>query len=469
MFLTKARRTIRRHALLAPGDCVVAAVSGGADSMALLQVLLDLRDRYELQITVAHVDHLLRGEDSRREALFVERWARAHGLACRVCRRDVRDHAARTGLPLQAAARAVRYAALEEVAAAAGAAKIALGHHADDQAETVLLWLLRGAGTAGLGGMAPARQGRYIRPLLYHTRQEVERFCAQRGLPFVPDSSQGELHYMRNRIRHRLLPLLRQAYNPQIVKTLARTAELLRSDEACLQGMLQHMLLEGLDESQGRAVVAVDVLNGLDPALRGRAVRQIVARLQPAPHRLTARHVEAVLSLCERPGRSRRVALPAGVTVRREYGALLFAAHPEGPAPFAYRFDAIPASAALPEIGATMFFAVEQAPDMARIRANPDRCTAWFDVRAVALPLTVRSWQAGDRMRPLGMNGRSRKLQDVFTDARVPASRRAALPLLLFGDAIAWVCGCRADERFKVAADAPAALRVWLEPAPGGF
>jgi tRNA(Ile)-lysidine synthase len=469
MFLPKAVQTIRRHGMLAPGDRVVAAVSGGADSMALLQVLLDVRTRYRLHITVVHVDHMLRGKESRREALFVERWAREHGAACVVLSRDVRAFSERTRQSLQAAAREVRYAALEEAAAAAHAEKIALGHHADDQAETVLLWLLRGAGTAGLGGMAPVRQDRYIRPLLYHTRGAIETFCAERSIPFVPDTSVGELHYVRNRIRHRLIPLLRQEYNPQIADVLARTAEQLRSDEACLQALLRPALLEGLDEGNGRAVVAAGMLKGLDPALRSRAVRQIVSRLQPGSRQLTSRHVAAVARLCERTGPSRTVELPSGVTVRREYGALVFEVRRCPPAPFAYRFADIPGCATLPEIGATMFFEVEQAPDMARIAGNRDSCTAWFDCRKIVLPLTIRTWAPGDRLCPLGLSGHSKKVQDMFTDAKVPLSRRASVPVLLFGKEIAWVCGCRSDERFKVDQDTPAALRVWVEKRPDDF
>lgn len=454
--------TIRGHAMIRGGDHVIAAVSGGADSVALLHVLLFLRSRLDMTLTVAHLDHMIRGEAARREARFVADMARGLGLACVAERRDVPAWQRARGISLQQAAREVRYTFLEEIAQRENATRIALGHNAGDQAETVLLWLVRGAALDGLCGMPPVR-GAIIRPLIEVRREQIERYLTGRGIDFVADTSAGELQYRRNRIRHLLLPLLEREFNPAIVDTLGRTARTLRQDQEVLDGMVSRYMPAGAGE--GVPGFSVACITAAPPPLRPRVVRALLGCACGGVRGLTERHVRAVLGLLEARGSCRRVALPGNWQVWREYDRLCLthgAAAPEG---FQYRCETVPDVIDIPAAGLRLAFRILERRSGERSWEGVPGDTAFFDMRAVAYPIVVRSWRPGDRFQPLGMQG-MRKIQDFFCDRKVPARQRHRVPLLLFSDTLAWVCGLRVDERCRVLPDATAVLEVRLEPLP---
>lgn len=458
-------RTIQTNAMIRGGDHVVAAVSGGADSVALLHVLLCLRARLDVTITVAHLDHMIRGAAARREAGFVADMARRLGLACVVERRDVPAWQRARGVSLQQAARDVRYTFLEEVAQRENAARIALGHTAEDQAETVLLWLVRGAALDGLCGMPPVR-GAIVRPLIEVRRRQIERYLSGQGIDFVADTSAGELHYRRNRVRHHLLPLLEREFNPAIVETLGRTARILRQDREMLDGLAVGYVPAGPESLRdGKIEFPVESIMAAPPLLRPRVVRALLGRACGGVHGLTERHVRAVLGLLKARGSSCRVALPGTWQVWREYDRLCLtqgAAAPEG---FQYCCAAVPEVLDVPEAGVRLTFRVRELAPADRPWEGAPPETAFFDARAVAQPIVVRSWCPGDRFQPLGMQG-MQKIQDFFCDRKVPARQRHRVPLLLFGHRLAWVCGMRVDERCRVLPDAATVLEVRLAPLP---
>ncbi len=318
-------RTIKKHGMISPGDHVLAAVSGGADSVAMLHMLHGLQEHLGIQLSVAHMDHGIRGEAAQREAFFVQGLARRLGIACVAEARDVPAHKSASGLSLQEAAREVRYGFFRDAMAATGANKLALGHHADDQAETVLMRLVRGASLKGLAGIPACREGHIIRPLICIERREIEAWLGGRGIEFVPDTSAGEQHYLRNKIRHQLLPLLRKEYNPGIVATLGRTAALVRQDEQALEALVEGMVSSHVATRQDEHTIAIAALQEAGPDLSGRCVRRIIAGLKGDTRELTEKHIAAVVRLIENPGPSRTVQLPGPWCVRRHYGALVFA------------------------------------------------------------------------------------------------------------------------------------------------
>lgn len=455
---------IRSCNMIAPGDHVLAAVSGGADSVALLHLLQGLRTTLKIGLSVCHMNHGIRGEEARREARFVRELCGELGLACIVEARDVPGYRAARGLSLQEAAREVRYGFFAEAMAATGATKLALAHQADDQAETVLMRLLRGASLKGLAGIPACRDGYIIRPLIDVGRRDIEAWLADRGLGFVADSSAGEQQYLRNKIRHQLLPLLRDEYNPGIVATLGRTAALLRQDETALEDLAAGILRDCGAGGPGHAA-SVAALRRAGPHLYGRLVRHLIAGLKGDTRALSRRHIDAVIRLIEKPGPGRTVQLPGGWCVRRRYGDLVFARSRPVPQAFAYERDAVPAFLDIAETGRRLSFETVELPDAAVARYNDNADVAYLDPDKAREPLTVRSWQPADAFYPLGGPGR-KKLSDLFTDMKIPRPERGRVPLLLFGGRIAWVCGLRLDERFKLAAGAATALKVTLGPAP---
>ncbi|MGI9952051.1 tRNA lysidine(34) synthetase TilS [Moorellaceae bacterium AZ2] len=454
-FLAKVRRTINRYGLLDRGDKVVVGVSGGPDSLALLCCLLELRDEYGISLHVAHLNHLLRDEAAAREAAFVCRLAEGFGLPATVAARDVRAYQREHRLSLEEAAREVRYSFLREVAAKVGARKIAVGHQADDQAETVLLNLLRGSGLAGLKAMVPYREG-IIRPLLFVGRAEIEAYCREKGLKPCWDLTNWDTVYRRNKIRHELIPLLAREYNPAVVPALARTAALLAEENELLEEMARQGLAQIMLE-RGPASLLVDreAFLGLAPALQRRILRTAALELGSGAE---FEHVEALREII-RAGTG-TLTLPKGLQVWVEEGRVHFSrpGQREMEAPvFSYPLR-VPGVTPLPEIGRAI--RAEVLPPPARVVAPPHE--AWLDREKVQGPLMVRNWRPGDRFSPLGMKG-SKKLQDLFVDAGIPAAERRRLPVVVAGENIIWVAGVRIGENYKITAATKEALHLVLE------
>jgi tRNA(Ile)-lysidine synthase len=455
--LARVRRTIEAHRLVEPGDRVVAAVSGGPDSVCLLHVLRALARRSHLALHVAHLDHGWRGEAGRRDAEFVRALAARWGLPATIEALPA-DRLARRGRSREEVAREARRAFLEAVADRVGARRIALGHTADDQAETVLLQLLRGAGARGLGGMRPA-DGRIIRPLLEVGRDAVAGYVARHRLATREDATNRDRRFLRNRIRHDLLPLLARRFNPRIREALTRTAALLR-DEAAFLDEAGQRAAAGLvaDEPDGAALPAAG-LAGLAPALRRRVIREAVRRVRGDLRGLGHAHVEAIARLAAVPG-AREARLPGGLVARRDGGIVRLTrggrAGAVGPADYALAAEG---ETAAPAFG-LRFVARTVGPGPPAGQARPARgpWVAHLDADRLAHPLRVRAWRHGDGMWPVGLGGR-KKLQDLFVDAKVPRSARARTALVESGGAIAWVVGLRLDARF---AAGPASRRVLI-------
>jgi tRNA(Ile)-lysidine synthase len=362
----------------------------------------------------------------------------------------------------------VRYRFFCELRERLGAQKVALGHTANDQAETLLMWLVRGTSGEGLGGIPPVRDSVFIRPLLAVTRAEIEAYLAQHRIGFIPDSSAAEQHYSRNKIRHRLIPLLQKDYNPRIVQSLSRLAELLRADNEILKHAVRDIVdpvLAGRDE---RGVsLAADALKTCPAPLQGRVIKALIAGLKGTGQGIYSVHVAAVQRLLQDAGRSRTVQLPGGWSVTREYDRMLFTHEEEACTPYCYRVDGVPARVSIAEIGRDLVLTLENLHEPVERLLAREKNIDFLDYDAIQLPLTVRTWQPGDRFCPLGLGG-SKKLKDFFIDHRIPPRTRRAMPLLLSGDAIAWVGGLRIDERFRLTRTTRRVLRVTMKNAGTG-
>jgi tRNA(Ile)-lysidine synthase len=452
-----ARKTIQKYEMLQPGDRVVAAVSGGADSVALLHALWELRGDLHFSLMVAHLDHGLRPE-GEKEANFVRKLAGKLGAPFHFRKADVGSYREEKGLTVQEAAREVRYAFLAEVAKKNRASKIALGHTADDQAESVVMRILRGSGTRGLSGIPPVRDGFYIRPLIEAWREEIEAFLKGKGIPYLTDPSNKSLHYLRNRVRHELLPVLRQ-YNPRVRQVLVQMADLFREEE----GFWQKYLAEKFScvvrsRRKEHLILDVPALASQPLPIRLRCLRHAIEKVQGHLRRVNLSHIWAIDSLLEGPNPNRTLRLPLGLVVTRAYQGLHFSRSQEDSPAFEYSVLA-PGYVEIPEIGRAVRFETQARKRKVVYEESPN--VALLDLDDLDFPLTLRSFRPGDRLQPLGMEG-EKKVKDLFIDCKIPALQRKRVPLLFGGDRLLWVAGVRIDHRARLKPETRRVLRAEL-------
>lgn len=448
-FLAAVEATIRDHHMLQAGDTVVTAVSGGPDSVALLHTLANLSAGWSLRLVVAHLNHKLRGAAADEEAAFVARLSADLNLPCEIRSTNAAKIHREQRRSLQEVARDLRYTFYGEVAEMYGAQKIALGHQAEDNAESVLMHLLRGAGPRGLSGIPPVRDRRIIRPLIQTTRQEILDFLARKGWAYVKDQSNLDRKYLRNRIRHELLPCLQKQYNRDVVSALNRLAAILRDEENFWEQEVKQAFDFAVTEGRTDAVVLSGAsLSRQHPALLRRVIRRAVSCVKGDLRRLGHTHVEAVSRLITGPCCYGRADLPGGVRVERDREKISFlVGNPEVPVSFEYDISC-PATTRMDEIGLSLRlseYALNEIPDL---RACPEG-TALFDRAALCFPLKVRNFRPGDRFRPLGLAG-TQKLKAFFINEKVPRAKRRRCPILLSRGDIIWVAGYRIADPAKI-------------------
>ncbi|MBN1483627.1 MAG: tRNA lysidine(34) synthetase TilS [Chloroflexia bacterium] len=472
----KVLQAIVDQALWQAGDLVVIAVSGGPDSLCLLHVLHQHRLEHGARLHVAHLDHRLRGDVSAEEAVQVVEWARAWGLPVTAAERDVPALLRERPASLEEAARRARYRFLCALAAAQGASAIALGHTADDQVETILMHLIRGAGLGGLRGMLPLapvapwmteglkrkRPLHLVRPLLGISRQETVAYCNAAALSPLQDAWNQDPRFLRVRLRQEVLPLLK-TINPRLPQALLRLGQ--------LAGWLEQDLEKSLDEQWPALVeptaqglrLKLSTWTALSLSLRLVALRRAVEQVRGHKRDLGWEAVVAAGRLEQMPVGS-EVSLVDGLVARLEYDALFVGQGPPAVGPWPdlgpeSRPLQIPGCNPLPG-GATLeareYRREEVGGDPWR-QASP--LEVWLDADRCGPQLWLRHWQPGDLLQPLGMAGR-KKLQDLFVDEKVPRAERSRVPLLVSPQGIVWVVGYRLDERFRVRPET--AKLLWL-------
>jgi tRNA(Ile)-lysidine synthase len=451
MLRPKVEALIHRYGMVVPGDGVIVACSGGPDSLTLLGLLVALRKDYSLCLTAVYIDHGLRPQ-AAEEGEYVKHMARRWGVPALV-RRVERDlHV--TGESVQAQARQERYRLLDEVARQVGAARIATGHTADDQAETLVMRFARGTGCCGLAGILPV-VGRVIRPLLLVRREETEDYCARQGIVPVHDPSNDEDVYLRNRVRHHLMPEL-SAFNPRFVEVLANLAESARAENEWMEQEAAKLLASAVHTDGGWWFPTLAFLD--QPlALQRRALRALLRRLVSG-RELGFDHVGAVLDMLVRGQTGASVSLPGGLVAWAEKEG--FWVGPQRPV---VEFDIVLAApgrvrlpgsdlcldAAVQAGGLDCIGEVEYRRTKTRRPWEPNGESVVFDRQRVQGRLRVRNWRAGDRFRPLGIPG-EKKLQDMFVDDGIPKRWRDRLPVVVDDQGILWVAGAKLADRAKI-------------------
>jgi tRNA(Ile)-lysidine synthase len=449
--------------MLAPGDRVLVGVSGGPDSMALLHVLSRLASELNIRLGVAHLNHCLRGPAADHDAEVVRREAAALGCPCHIGSAHILKVKQRLGLSPEEAARRVRYAFFKKTMTTAGYDKLALGHHMDDNAEQMLMALLRGSGPRGLSGIPPVRGNRIIRPLIKTRRSQIEAFLTQAAITSVRDASNDDLGYTRNRIRRQLLPLLASQYNPRIEMHLNRLADVMRTEEAWIDGLVErHYESTVLKREKCILTLSAERMRRTHPALARRLIRAALEELSGTLRRITYAHIQSVLSLLTGDGGEKESHLPGRIRARRSGDRLMIelagghnrraAAAAAGNPPTAETLIPIPLPTRItsPSMGVGLRFFSCRPSQLPRWQdVDPNR--AYVDMHRLAPPLTLRRAMPGDRFTPLGAGG-SQKLKKYFIDHRIPRQTRAMTPVLTDQQRIVWLVGQRIDEHVKITA-----------------
>ena len=464
-FVQRTHRFITQHQMIQPKETALVGVSGGVDSLALLYALHALGHQLDCQLHVAHLDHGFR-EDSAADAAYVAKQADRLGISISSSRVDVPKLMRAEKLSAEVAARHVRYQFYECVSDRIGATKIALGHHRDDQAETVLMNLLRGAGAAGLKGILPVREGKFIRPLLAFSRKEIEDFVAQLGLQPRRDATNYQLNHLRNRIRLELIPTLERTYNANLQHTLNQTAELLRAESDYLDARAHDAFQACRIESctPGPVILDRDLFRQYHLALRRRILQLAIAEVLGEVRDFYFNHFESMLNLIDGEAPNRTLHLPNGGELRRAYNRILIQKSTSSYAPFEYEV-AVPGHTPLPRLDTEIVATVVENPINCAVTDKfPDgKFQAVFDLDLLQLPLKLRQRRDGDRFQPFGMRG-TKKLKDFLIDAKIPRQERERVPVLMDRDEIIWVVGYRTSEPFKIRAETK--RRLYLNYSP---
>jgi tRNA(Ile)-lysidine synthase len=469
---------------LHPGERIGVAVSGGADSVALLHLLVEIREQLGIVLFVLHFNHQLRGKTSPADQAWVMRLAALHGLPFFTAHENVRARSKQERANLEDTARRSRYAFFSSVAAKENLHKIAVAHTAEDQAETVLAHMLRGTGLAGLGGIHP-QAGVVFRPLLHFRRGALRKYLRSRKQVWREDATNRDTRRMRARIRHKLLPFLEKEFSPGVVEHLCQLADLAREDDAWLESSAELRLFLSATEHHNEWRIPLRELIALPSpgapaedrdhpctrqapqAMSKRLIRQMVKKVKPRSGQWSAVHVAAVLQLASRAASGKSLQLPGGVEVRRERDHLCFRATPGSRAiadskPFAISVDLSGGQALLPLVEhsyAVRFTVIDWPPQGRETKSTG----AVLDLDSLTLPLVVRNWEPGDSVRLLG-HQKSHKVSRLLSATGVSRWEKVSWPVVTSGGKIAWIRGLTVAAEF--AASASTRTGVLIDEVP---
>ena len=450
----KLEKYIRRNQLAAPRQSILLAVSGGIDSMVMLHLFSKLRERMDLRLSIIHVNHQLRGDESIGDEKFVKEMSDFYRIPFYCDRIDVISFAHKFGFSKQLAARRLRYERFEHIRKQAGADAVATAHHADDNAETVLLNIMRGTGIHGLAGIPPKReQDNIIRPLLFASRKEIEAYTLAHGIKYRNDSSNRSLVYRRNELRHNILPVL-QKRSPNIIKNLNHVADIMQGVNKKMHRIVDkamHSLIQ--KDLQGYLTLNVKKLKSEPDFLWDEIFVEVLNQMGIEP---TEKKVNALHLLCTQPT-GRVLELSGRLMACRDRDRIVFKiTDDEKPnikqVEFGKSYDY------------KNYLVSISAPESVPSTYTGTHEVEYVDAGRLGKELVLRPWHAGDWFIPLGMKTK-KKLSDFFTDQKVPRYQKYSIPVLESDGSIVWICGKRLDDRFKLTNQTQTAIRLTCQPS----
>ncbi len=457
--IRKVLKTIEKYNMIEKGDMIVLAISGGPDSTCLLDILNQIKEQLKISLMVAHVHHGIRKKEADVEARFIRLKSFHLNLPFQQKSLSVPRMAKEKGLSIEQAGRRARYEFFQELADKYQAQKIALGHHADDQVETILMRLIRGSGLRGLRGIPPKR-GVFIRPLIECTREEIELYCKRRKLAFCFDSTNKEPMYLRNKIRYQLIPLLKEEYNPAIKRNLLQLQNIINDELKFWEEIIEHYYLKVLKKECSYCIILDNqILSGLPVGIQRSVIRRTLRHFRIFLEGIQFNHIEAIRLLLLKEEGEKLLDLPDKIRVRKSYQDLIFG--------FADRIKTSKREEVLEvqeyeltpgqetEIAdLKLKFTVQQydyqPSDYENLIKRSNRNEAYLDYGKLKFPLKVRSRKPGDRFQPLN-SLYYKKIKSFFIDQKIDRDTRDKTMLVVDNsDRIAWIAGFQTDNRFKV-------------------
>lgn len=442
--IEKVLRTIEKYNMIEKDDKIVMGISGGPDSLCMLDVLFNLKGKFNLKLYVVHVNHMIRGEDAKKDAAFVEKLCKDLDLPFFLFEENVPYLAKKMGLSEEQAGRYVRYKAFEETLKKVGGNKIAVAHNKNDVAETVLLNILRGTGLRGLIGIKPVN-GNIIRPLIEIERREIEKYLKDKNLHPRIDHTNYEDLYTRNKIRLKVIPYIEEVFKIDLVENLSRMAAILLEEDDYLEAKCEEVFNQICEINGEEIKVDVDALKSQHTAIKRRLVKRMYLYVKGETDGLEYGHVEDVLNLLDKPTSS-KIDLPFEIEALKMYNNLVIRKKKTKEKVKFKEVLKIPGVTTIEGIGKFKAYVVDisQVDDF-----NKGEYIKFFDYDKIKGEIVVKSREDGDRFSPLGMRG-TKKLKEFFIDKKIPREERDYIPLVAIGKEIVWVVGYRMSEKFKV-------------------
>jgi tRNA(Ile)-lysidine synthase len=478
--IKKVEKTISEYGMLDKNDSVLVGVSGGADSVALVHLLCEMAPLFSLKIGIAHLNHSLRGNDSDKDAGFVTSLSDMLHLPCFIEKTDVLKYKTEHSLSLEEAGRRVRYAFFENVALKEGFNKVALGHTVDDNAELILMYLIRGSGPLGISGIPPVRsifntKLFIIRPLIKTARYDIMKYISENDLQYVVDKSNTDLKYLRNRIRHKLIPELTENYNPKTVETINRLASVTRSEDEWMENQLESVFSKNIMLLKDkRIVLSVSGIISLHPAAKRRITRSAIEKVKGDLRGISYSHTELVSDQLLSGSDSWSLDLPDRIRITRNGNELVISKEEENLRKIQLKnsvnnkvfFEYVvhkPGLVIAEKEGFNISFSEIDHVNLSDISLAGEG-TAYFDVDKTSFPFIIRNYQHGESFKPLGMQG-SQKISKYLINNKVPRENRAKIPVVISNDKIIWLAGFVIDDSVKVTPDTGKILKAELSLA----
>ena len=451
--IKQVRSTIHKYKMLESKDKVVVGVSGGPDSVCLLSILYELKDEFQIELIAAHFEHGLRPGEDEKETDFVRSFVQSLGIPFEYekAEKDIKDGKG----SLEEKARVIRYRFLEKVKNKYNANKIALGHNKNDQAETVIMRLLRGSGLEGLKGIPPVRDKVIIRPIIGLTRDEILYYLNKKGLHYVSDSSNMDITFLRNKIRHKLIPLLK-TYQPNVIETLAKTAEILFIEDDFLSSEAEKWVKQNSCIVEEAIILSINTFNRVHPALKNRILRCLIKKKLGHTKKITYDHINKIIEMIERGSPNSEIHLPYGLIAKKRYDLLVLEERKEM-ADYSYLITGY-GRYYLPVIDS---WAVVERVDPSSILNGQSKNTVFLDVDSIRFPFIIRNIRQGDK---IALNGGHKKIKDIFIDMKIPKEARKMIPILIYMDRPVHIwCINKTDKRFEAKNGSKEIIKISLQ------
>ncbi|MBF0226303.1 MAG: tRNA lysidine(34) synthetase TilS [Desulfobacterales bacterium] len=464
-----AEKTITNYKMIKPYDSILIGVSGGPDSVTLLYFLNQISPKYNLNLAIAHLNHSLRGKESDNEAEFVESLSKKLNLPFYLKKEDVSTYKEKNKLSLEEAGRQIRYEFFLKISNQNGFNKIALGHNLNDNAELILMNLIRGSGILGMSGIPPVRDGIIIRPLIEVKRHQIIEFLKENKLSYVTDISNYDTKFLRNKIRNDLIPLLEAKYNPNTSDSLNRLGLILRAEDEWMDSIIEP-LFQGiiLSFKKGELIFSLLKFVNYPIAVKRRILRRAISLVKENLRKITHFHIENAIDIIEGPRNKANIDLPDNIKIFKDNQKIslingnlkqietkndfinfeYYIGMPENDGEIIY----------IRESDIYIKFSIMKWDNNFELLCNNENI-AYFDVKNLNFPVCIRNFKDGDRFIPFGMKG-SQKLKKFFINNKVSAHKKKTCPILLSGKDIMWVIGYRTSEVFRIKASTQTALKV---------